>query len=66
MRQALSCPRMRCQTLSVSVALSATGRGLLARFKKLPVSLTITASPAIPVKHFTIFVPKRRAKHKKR
>jgi hypothetical protein len=54
------------QTLSVPVALIATGRGLLARLKKLPVSLTITASPAIPVKHFTIFAPKRRAKHKKR
>ncbi len=52
--------------LNVTMALNATGRGLLARFKKLPVSLTIAASSAIPVKHFTILPPKRRAKHKKR
>lgn len=52
--------------LSVTMALNATGRGLLARFKKLPVSLTIAPSSAIPVKHFTILPPKRRAKHKKR
>ncbi len=54
------------RTLSVTMALNATGRGLLARFKKLPVSLTIAAGSAIPVKHFTILPPKRRAKHKKR
>lgn len=53
------------QTLTVPVTLNATGRGLLVRFRKLPVSLTIAASPAIPARHFTILPPKHSAKHRK-
>ena len=53
------------QTLTVAVALNATGRGLLARFRKLPVSLTIAARPAIPARHLTILSPKRSTKHRK-
>ncbi len=54
------------QTLTVPVALNATGRGLLARFRKLPVTLTVAASPAIPARHLTILPPKHKAKHRKR
>jgi hypothetical protein len=53
------------RTLTVAVALNTTGRGLLTRFRKLPVSLTIAASPRIPARHFTILPPKRSAKHRK-
>jgi PKD domain len=53
------------QTLKVSVALNATGRKLLARFKKLPVRLAIAANPSIPAKRFTISVPRHAAKHKR-
>jgi PKD domain-containing protein len=53
------------RTLTVAVALNSTGRGLLARFRKLPVSLTIAASPTIPARHFTILPPKHSAKHRK-
>jgi hypothetical protein len=54
------------QTLDVSVKLNATGRKLLKRFKKLPVTLEVLAPTRIATKHLTIFPPKHRGKHKKR
>jgi hypothetical protein len=53
------------QTLEVPVALNASGRKLLKRFTKLPVSLSVAADATIATKHFTIVAPKR-GKHKKR
>ncbi len=53
------------RTITIAVALNSTGRGLLARFRKLPVSLAIAASPTIPARHFTILPPKHSAKHRK-
>jgi PKD domain len=54
------------QTLELSVGLNSTGRKLLTRFKKLPVTLEVVADTRIAVKHLTILSPKHSAKHKKR
>jgi hypothetical protein len=53
------------QTVEVSVALNTTGRKLLARFKKLPVTLDVTAKTTIATKRLTILPPKHSGKHKK-
>ncbi|MGA9874863.1 MAG: PKD domain-containing protein [Solirubrobacteraceae bacterium] len=56
------------QTLSISVALNATGSKLLARFGKLPVTLTVATThtkASVTVKHLRILRPKHRAKGKK-
>jgi hypothetical protein len=53
------------QTLSVSVALNATGSKLLARFGTLPVTLRVATRRTLATKHLTILPPKRHAKSKK-
>jgi hypothetical protein len=53
------------KTSSVSVALDASGRRLLARFGRLPVTLTVATTTTVLTKRFTISPPKHHAKHKK-
>jgi hypothetical protein len=54
------------QTSNISLGLNATGRKLLTRFRKLPVTLTVAGRTAIASKRLTILPPTPRGKHKKR